>query len=160
MNSKEISNPEKIGPGFWVYGHKKARSIKNESDKIDFRNFIYWIRDNFPCLECRGHFRDMLIQYPLEKSWTVIDKNGNDTGLCDWFCDRHNQVNIRLGKPTISRLDVWNMYSDENYLCSKHCDEGSPKLAVTNQIRTSPSKINLFRGNRNANLFKILGLSS
>lgn len=144
----EISNPKIIGPGFWVYGHKLSRNIKTEQDKKIFLNYINWLKDNFPCLECRNHFREMLIKYPPENSWTVVN-GGQDIGLFDWFRQRHNDVNRRLNKPIINFDQAWKMYSDENYVCAKKCDAGQV------ESRNSP-KINIFP--RNNNLFRILGL--
>lgn len=46
----------------------------------------------FPCSECGHHFSEMLKRSPPPRKGTVED-------LERWLCERHNEVNMRLGKP-------------------------------------------------------------
>jgi len=50
-------------------------------------------QENFPCLDCRDHFNDLLSQHPFPLEYV---KTAEDVRVWTWFT--HNLVNERLNK--------------------------------------------------------------
>lgn len=95
-------NRTSFGPICWSIIHSVAQSLSSTStsqEKAALNDFVNGIRTHFPCQECRGHFKNMTDEYPLD------NRGRNETG--SYFCERHNQVNIRLNKTVFdcSRLE-------------------------------------------------------
>lgn len=111
---------EKLGPGIWYIIHKEALICKD--DKV-YLQFIYRLRDNFPCEYCKKHFSLFLEKNPVEDYVHI------ENGLFIWSWKFHNSVNKRLGKPFIPYELALKLYTSESScnLCMKVDDE-RPKL--------------------------------
>lgn len=74
------------GPSFWKTLHYACMY-----DTVT-PEFVVSFANALPCAECRVHFHQILVATPFP---------GNEKNF-EWSVDVHNQVNARLGKPTIS----------------------------------------------------------
>jgi len=103
-------SPPYFGPGVWLSGHILAiDSIDDMS--IDF--FMGWINKmlyRLPCPICVKHATDYLSRHPMESYRDSVDVNGVRNGMFIWTWLFHNDVNNRLGKPTVDYEDAYNMY--------------------------------------------------
>lgn len=77
-----------------VYGWARLHDCRTASE---LRWTVEDYRQNFPCVECREHFDELLSRhpYPLEYVRTCDD-------VCVWTWMTHNLVNVRLEKPWVS----------------------------------------------------------
>ena len=85
---------QELGAAGWLVLHKIAAMWEQEpspAQQEDMRTFWRLWGQYYPCPECAEHFRDM-----LETSPPVVTSN---QAMGQWLCERHNEVNVRLGKP-------------------------------------------------------------
>jgi len=81
--------PTKWGPHFWMTLHIACLGCKDYKALAEFvEGYIYII----PCLTCREHFEQVLVENPVPE----------DGDFFKWSVDVHNIVNKRLGKPEFS----------------------------------------------------------
>ena len=100
-------NPLVWGPPFWFVMHTVSLNYPVRPTYANRRthyDFFYIIRNILPCEMCRQHYRMLLKQFPIEP---FLD---NRDSLISWVILIHNQVNIRLGKPTMTKEDVLQKY--------------------------------------------------
>jgi len=64
---------------------------ENTADLITFVNLLSTL---YPCGDCAAHFKKWIKANPIDKGAFTSKK-----GVTDWFCNAHNDVNRRLGKP-------------------------------------------------------------
>jgi len=87
--------PDVWGPRLWGVLHTLCLTGTITPEFVqEFAHII-------PCPSCAMHFRDLLEAFPFENA---LDK-------FEWSVLVHNQVNERIGKPTISvqkARDVWS----------------------------------------------------
>ena len=69
-------------------------------------DFVEHIRDHFPCLECREHFKKMLSNYPLSNSTTG--------SMFREVYNYHGRVNGRILKKNLSFEDAESMFSTQS----------------------------------------------
>lgn len=93
---KEVHCPvdkEELGRGTWALLHTMAAYYPDKPDalrKVQARRFFDALGDLYPCTHCADDFR--------------VDKARNPprvesrTALSAWLCERHNEVNEKLGK--------------------------------------------------------------
>jgi hypothetical protein len=101
--------PEVWGPLFWCTLHIISLGYPNDptfaekrAAKEHFNSLMYLL----PCPMCRSHFREILQVSPID-SW--LD---NRNSLVEWVWYLHNQVNIRLNKPTITQAEFFMRYTE------------------------------------------------
>ncbi len=83
-----------LGRGAWNMLHRLAAKFPAEptaEQSAEAVQFFRLLGNWYPCDECAGHFREMLAAHPV--------RAGSHAELTTWLCERHNQVNERLGKP-------------------------------------------------------------
>jgi hypothetical protein len=123
------------GPEAWNFMHAVtfAYPIHSPSDqeKKNISLFFEHVGNNLPCDKCRHHFGVMLKNSP-------IDTRNRET-VSKWLVDRHNDVNVRLGKPTLSYDFVKKKYQDMENTCplekkSEHHPASSCAMALKSAI--------------------------
>lgn len=93
------------GPHGWRFLHYVTIGFPeqpSEVEKMNVYTFFQSVADVLPCAECRGHFRELLIDSPPRV------QSGRE--LREWLFQAHNTVNERLGKPIFTRLQFYNEY--------------------------------------------------
>lgn len=91
--------PDVWGPIFWHAMHIVSLAYPvhpSEEDKAGARAFFESLTKVLPCPVCREHYKEQLAKSP------VSDALNSKGDLILWVWDIHNEVNIMLGKPTIS----------------------------------------------------------
>ena len=85
--------------GTFLWGFLHTISIIDFEDNTDFAREclkqLDAVQSIIPCHSCAEHYRDQL------RLLSAVDL-GERLALFKWTCDLHNQVNLRLGKPTWS----------------------------------------------------------
>jgi len=118
-------NPSVWGPSFWFVMHTVSLNYPDEPSFVERRahyDFYYNIRNILPCEMCREHYRELIKQYPIQP---FLDSK---SALVSWVVMIHNQVNKRLGKPTIDRNDMLANYQ-QVYERKSFCDPACPAPA-------------------------------
>ena len=101
-------NPLVWGPPFWFVMHTVSLNYPVQPTYAQRRthyDFFYNIRNILPCEKCRHHYRVLLKQYPIEPFLDSRD------ALISWVILIHNQVNVQLGKSTMSKDAVMQKYN-------------------------------------------------
>lgn len=139
-NKNKITQPSVFGPGKWHDIHTIAKDAITDDKKKNFLYFMGYVRDNLPCLECRGHCGNYMKTNPLEPFFNVYDDKGNDIGLFKWSWQFHNAVNQRLKKPIMTWNEAMDLYYNEDGVCTSSCDE---EHKSENSIKKENSKDNM-----------------
>ena len=85
--------PSKWGPHFWMTLHIACLGCQDYKALTEFvEGYMYVI----PCLSCREHFEQVLVENPVPEAGDFFK----------WSVDVHNIVNKRLGKPEFSYEDA------------------------------------------------------
>ncbi|KAL7486224.1 hypothetical protein ACHAW6_011817 [Cyclotella cf. meneghiniana] len=103
---------DEIGVSTWTLLHSMAAWYPNQpstQDKQFMSDFVKALARFYPCTWCATDF-----QKNVELSPPRVDTRED---LCIWFCEQHNIVNKKVGKPmfhcTIEKLDErWKKSSD------------------------------------------------
>lgn len=85
--------PSKWGPHFWMTLHVACLGCQ---DYKALSKFVEGYVAIIPCLACRLHFEQVLIENPVPEAGDFFI----------WSVDVHNIVNKRLGKPEVSYEDA------------------------------------------------------
>lgn len=125
---KILSNPEKIGPGFWVHLHIRARRAQTEESKNSFIDDMYLLSVEFPCGKCRNHIKAYLENHPFDEYFNLVNDKGDQIGMSKWLWQFHNAVNARLGKPLMDWETCWEMYDTNREVCT-NCSGSHPGSA-------------------------------
>lgn len=83
-----------LGNSTWNFLHTMAAyypSKASDDDKRSMGGLIEGLGKFYPCNECSSHLRKEIVKNP-----PLLDGNKE---LSKWFCDVHNEVNRRQGKP-------------------------------------------------------------
>ena len=118
MEPKLITDPSKIGPGYWQIIHFKARNSDTLKLKQDFIDFMYLLSVEFPCGNCRNHIQKYLKENPFEPFMNLKNEHGEDIGMFKWSWLFHNAVNIRIHKPYVDWDTAWEMYNTNKEICT------------------------------------------
>lgn len=86
--------PSKWGPHFWMTLHIACLGCQDAKVLVDF---VEGYKEIIPCLSCREHFEQVLVDNPVPEA----------DDLFKWSVDVHNIVNKRLGKPEFSYEDAF-----------------------------------------------------
>lgn len=85
--------PSKWGPHFWMTLHIACLGCQDYKALTEFvEGYVYII----PCLSCRQHFEQVLVENPVPETGDFFQ----------WSVEVHNIVNRRLGKPEFSYEDA------------------------------------------------------
>lgn len=85
--------PTKWGPHFWMTLHIACLGCQDHKALSEFvEGYMYII----PCLSCRMHFEQVLVENPVPETGDFFK----------WSVDVHNIVNKRIGKPEFSYEDA------------------------------------------------------
>lgn len=85
--------PSTWGPHFWSTLHIACLGCQDYKALAEFvEGYVYII----PCLSCRQHFEQVLVENPVPETGDFFQ----------WSVDVHNIVNKRLGKPEVSYDDA------------------------------------------------------
>lgn len=101
--------PEIWGPMFWATMHILSLAYPEEptySEKRAAKDFFNALAHLLPCPVCRSHYKETLQKLPVE---TWLD---NRKSLVEWVWMVHNDVNQRLGKPTITQTEFFRRYTE------------------------------------------------
>ena len=79
----------------------RAQDVPTATQRVQARRFFDALGDLYPCATCRADFR--------------VDSRAS---LSRWVCERHNEVNAKLGKPLVS-CELRDL--DERWRHSKDC---------------------------------------
>lgn len=94
-------NISEWGPALWQSLHAISFTYPESptpSDQSAYYNFFTALQYVIPCVKCRGHYATMLTESPIRLE--------SQEALARWLVDRHNEVNVRTGKPTLRYEDV------------------------------------------------------
>jgi FAD-linked sulfhydryl oxidase len=84
---------EQLGRATWTFLHTTAAYYPEQPTPNQRANMLSLIRalpTLYPCSHCASHLRDNMKDHPPNVSGRAA--------LSQWLCDRHNDVNERLGK--------------------------------------------------------------
>lgn len=98
---------ELLGRNTWSFLHTVAAYYPDEptqNQQSTMREFIYIFSRVYPCRKCASHLQDELK--------TNIPDTKSAWALSQWFCDLHNNVNVRLGKPEFDCTKVFERWRD------------------------------------------------
>ncbi|KAI0234950.1 FAD-linked sulfhydryl oxidase ALR [Lamellibrachia satsuma] len=96
-----------LGRGTWSMLHTIAAyypEVPTRKRQRDLRQFIYLFSDLYPCDTCAEDFRKQ-----LKKSVPDVQSGHS---FSQWLCRMHNQVNVKLGKPTFDCSKVDERWKD------------------------------------------------
>lgn len=108
-----------------------AQYPKNPTDRQKglMKGLIDGIAEFYPCPTCAIDFREKIKQSP--------PKLENNRELSVWFCDRHNEVNVKLGKKKFDCDKVWIKWGGGGEDgCGKLCDDvlGHDKVKMMEEL--------------------------
>jgi hypothetical protein len=132
-------NPSVWGAPFWFVMHTVSLNYPMKPSFAEQRthyDFFYNVRDILPCEMCRQHYRTLLKQHPIQP---FLD---NRDSLVAWVVLIHNQVNARLGKPSMTKEAFLRNYHntyERNSFCSTPKTVGSDGIAASSSSSSSSS---------------------
>lgn len=84
-----MSYKNRLGRAGWKFLHTMADGWNTDPDPYttnNFRHFLYYLSEIYPCKTCRNHMKQYFRLYP-----PIASKK--------YLIDFHNNVNLRLKKP-------------------------------------------------------------
>jgi len=102
LNRPNIANairPKEWGPACWKFLDCLVFSyplVPSEEQQAAMATYFHSLKNVLPCYSCRVDFTRMMEQDPIENHLHSRES------LARWLHQKHNQVNEKLGKPTIS----------------------------------------------------------
>ena len=116
-----VYTPENWGPHGWKFIHFITLGYPDnpsEQDKINYKTFLTSIKNVLPCSICANHYKQNLIDNPLDDN--VLSSRIN---LINWGIKVHNAVNKSNGKKEYSFEEGLEMiknnqdtHSNNNYI--------------------------------------------
>ncbi|KAJ3302768.1 hypothetical protein HDV03_004585 [Kappamyces sp. JEL0829] len=106
-----------LGRGTWTFLHTMAAYYPEEASAKEqqaMRGLIEGLSLFYPCGECALH-----LQHEMKSDPPKLKSNKE---LSDWFCQMHNKVNARQGKPTFDCSKVFERWRD-GPKTQNHCFE-------------------------------------
>lgn len=86
-----------LGRSSWTLLHVMATKFPptpTEKNTQDLVSFVQLLSTLYPCGDCAAHFKKYIKANPIHTGAFATKK-----GVATWFCNAHNDVNKRLGKP-------------------------------------------------------------
>ena len=97
---------EGIGRATWTFLHTTAAyypTRPSRSHQVHMLSLLNALPSLYPCHVCAVHLKEEVNKFPPDRAVTTRE------GVIKWLCERHNEVNQRLGKRlwkcTIPELD-------------------------------------------------------
>lgn len=132
-SQKDIDSLRKsLGRSTWTFLHSMAANYPNNPSKeqeIKVKNLIEALADFYPCSPCAKDFRESIKEHPPRT------KNRED--LSQWFCEQHNIVNEKVGKPKFDCKYVLQRWRGEkiNWIASTPATSSSnDKIGLKNNV--------------------------
>ena len=97
MGTERIHDISVIGPGIWTMIHTLAVHAQDDHNVRLFKNYMYFLSQNFPCIKCREHIEKFLKTHPFE-NYTGDIVDGKEVGYFRLTWYMHSVVNERLKK--------------------------------------------------------------
>jgi mitochondrial FAD-linked sulfhydryl oxidase len=94
-----------LGRSTWTFLHTMAAYYPEkptETDKVAMNDFIHGLTLFYPCGYCADHLKEEVVRNP--------PRVGSNVELSDWFCQIHNEVNERQGKPKFDCSKVFERW--------------------------------------------------
>jgi FAD-linked sulfhydryl oxidase len=94
---------EELGSHSWTLLHTMAAYYPTEPDAnkmASAKSFITAFADLYPCSDCAKDFKEK-----IEETKPAVESRD---ALCIWMCERHNEVNRKLGKKEF-KCDMENL---------------------------------------------------
>lgn len=109
----ESKDPKSLwGRPLWFTLHYGALNYPDEPDS-SMRNmmvgYIQGLPIMIPCDICKNHAYEYISNCTTTKLWDVTE---NKRTLFRFFWEFHNDVNARVGKPTMSLQEAYNLYEN------------------------------------------------
>jgi len=98
---------ELLGRNTWSFLHTMAAYYPerpNPEQQTNMASFISLFSQFYPCHKCAAHLREELKTNKPDSS--------SNRNLSQWFCELHNNVNVRLGKPEFDCSKVLERWRD------------------------------------------------
>jgi mitochondrial FAD-linked sulfhydryl oxidase len=98
---------EQLGRATWTFLHTTAAYYPERPTPIQRANMLSLIRSLpmlYPCTTCAFDFGEDMKEHPPDVSGRV--------GLSRWLCERHNEVNEKLGKEKFDCLKTGERWKD------------------------------------------------
>ncbi|KAJ6534590.1 ERV/ALR sulfhydryl oxidase domain-containing protein [Mycena vulgaris] len=98
---------EQLGRATWSFLHTTAAYYPERPTPNQRANMLSLIRALpvlYPCSHCASDFEEKIAENPPDVSGRA--------GLSRWFCERHNEVNEKLGKETFDCLKTNERWKD------------------------------------------------
>ena len=97
---------EKFGPVLWETIHTICFNYKpSRSNKKNYKMFFNSLGEVIPCLHCKMSYKHLMAKYPVER----FLRNQNTLFLWSWML--HKEVNVKLGKKTLSHERSYEKYN-------------------------------------------------
>lgn len=99
--------PQAFGPAMWFTLHNGASAYPEKPSLVvqnSMMQFLSNLHFMIPCLECREHY----FQYVRNTDLAAATRNRE--ALFTYIVDMHNNVNFRIGKPTMSLETAKQVY--------------------------------------------------
>ncbi|KAJ3174135.1 hypothetical protein HDU88_000103 [Geranomyces variabilis] len=96
-----------LGSSTWTFLHTMAAyypETPTKAEQLSMRNMISALTRFYPCGDCAEHLTQEVIRNP-----PVVTSN---RALSNWFCQVHNEVNERQGKPKFDCSKVFERWKD------------------------------------------------
>lgn len=141
-----------IGPGMWVAIHLLAANAQTPKDVQLFKDYMQFLRDNFPCHTCQAHIGKFMDSHPYS-NYTSDFIDGKEIGYfrLSWYL--HSAVNERLGKKFFPFQTAYDIYF-KTAICMDVCpgiiaDQPVSSIqAAVNKKAVKPQKFSLLRLNQ------------
>jgi len=85
------------GPPLWKALHIAAHHTKYKAQMHTWKALLYALRYALPCPDCSNHYNEWYRTHELRFS---MFPRGFNLAVISWLKDLHNNVNMRLGRPT------------------------------------------------------------
>lgn len=98
---------EALGRATWTFLHATAAyypARPTPHQRANMLNLIHALPVLYPCTHCAADFGDRMKEHPPDVS--------SRERLSRWFCERHNEVNERLGKESFDCAKVDERWKD------------------------------------------------
>lgn len=94
----------------WSRIHRLASRAMTPDLKEYFINYMTYLRDNFPCDNCKYHINARMTDRPIQTYYGIKNGDGYEYGVSKWAWEFHNEINQRLRKAKMSWEEYKTLY--------------------------------------------------